>query len=80
MVGDVVQGGKGDDLIDLGYDERQQTFGSDQRDRLSYKDSAFPVVVTLGTPSAAATRAATATTSWSSTPSSPCSAPTRATS
>ena len=50
MVGDVVQGGPGDDLIDLGYDERQQTFGSVQRDRLSYKGSAFPVVVTLGTP------------------------------
>jgi Ca2+-binding RTX toxin-like protein len=50
MVGDVVQGGPGDDLIDLGFDERQQTFGSVQRDRLSYKGSAFPVVVTLGTP------------------------------
>ncbi len=50
MVGDVVQGGPGDDLIDLGYDERQKTFGSVQRDRLSYKGSAFPVVVTLGTP------------------------------
>jgi Ca2+-binding RTX toxin-like protein len=50
MVGDVVQGGPGDDLIDLGFDERQQTFGSTQRDRLSYKGSAFRVVVTLGTP------------------------------
>ena len=50
MVGDVVQGGPGDDLIDLGYDERQKTFGSVQRDRLSYKGSAFRVVVTLGTP------------------------------
>jgi Ca2+-binding RTX toxin-like protein len=50
MVGDVVQGGPGDDLIDLGYDERQQTFGSAQRDRLSYKDSAFRVIVTLGSP------------------------------
>ena len=50
MVGDVVQGGPGDDLIDLGYDERQQTFGSVQRDRLSYKDSAFRVIVTLGSP------------------------------
>ncbi len=50
MVGDVVQGGPGDDLIDLGYDERQQTFGSVQRDRLSYKGSAFRVVVTLGSP------------------------------
>ena len=50
MVGDVVQGGPGDDLIDLGFDERQQTFGSAQRDRLSYKGSAFRVVVTLGGP------------------------------
>ena len=50
MVGDVVQGGPGDDLIDLGYDERQQTFGSAQRDRLSYKGSAFRVIVTLGSP------------------------------
>ncbi len=50
MVGDVVQGGPGDDLIDLGYDERQQTFGSVQRDRLSYKGSAFRVIVTLGSP------------------------------
>ncbi len=50
MVGDVVQGGPGDDLIDLGYDERQKTFGSAQRDRLSYKGSAFRVIVTLGTP------------------------------
>ena len=50
MVGDVVQGGPGDDLIDLGYDERQQSFGSAQRDRLSYKDSAFRVIVTLGSP------------------------------
>jgi Ca2+-binding RTX toxin-like protein len=50
MVGDVVQGGPGDDLIDLGYDERQQTFGSFLRDRLSYKDSKFRVIVTLGTP------------------------------
>jgi Ca2+-binding RTX toxin-like protein len=50
MVGDVVQGGPGDDLIDLGYDERQQTFGSAERDRLSYKGSAFRVIVTLGTP------------------------------
>ena len=50
MVGDVVQGGPGDDLIDLGYDERQQTFGSAQRDRLSYKDSTFRVIVTLGSP------------------------------
>jgi Ca2+-binding RTX toxin-like protein len=52
MVGDVVQGGPGDDLVDLGYDERQQTFGSAERDRLSYKDSAFRVVLTLGTPKA----------------------------
>jgi hypothetical protein len=50
LVGDVVQGGPGDDLIDLGYDERQQTFGSAQRDRLSYKGSAFRVIVTLGSP------------------------------
>jgi Ca2+-binding RTX toxin-like protein len=50
IVGDVVQGGPGDDLIDLGYDERQQTFGSAQRDRLSYKDSAFRVIVALGSP------------------------------
>ena len=50
MVGDVVQGGPGDDLIDLGFDERQVTFGSVQRDRLSYKGSAFRVVVTLGGP------------------------------
>jgi Ca2+-binding RTX toxin-like protein len=50
LVGDVVQGGPGDDLIDLGYDERQQTFGSAKRDRLSYKDSAFRVIVTLGSP------------------------------
>jgi Ca2+-binding RTX toxin-like protein len=50
MVGDVVQGGPGDDLIDLGFDERQQTFGSVQRDRLSYKDSAFRVIVALGSP------------------------------
>jgi Ca2+-binding RTX toxin-like protein len=48
MVGDVLQGGPGDDLIDLGFDERQQSFGSAQRDRLSYKASAFRVVVTLG--------------------------------
>jgi Ca2+-binding RTX toxin-like protein len=50
LVGDVVQGGPGDDLIDLGYDERQQTLGSAQRDRLSYKGSAFRVIVTLGSP------------------------------
>ena len=50
MVGDVIQGGPGDDLIDLGYDERQQTFGSAKRDRLSYKGSAFRVIVTLGSP------------------------------
>jgi len=50
LVGDVVQGGPGDDLIDLGYDERQQTFGSAKRDRLSYKGSAFRVIVTLGSP------------------------------
>ncbi len=50
MVGDSIQGGPGDDLIDLGYDDRQQTFGSLERDRLSYKDSKFRVVVTLGTP------------------------------
>ena len=50
MVGDVVQGGPGDDLIDLGYDERQKTFGSARRDRLSYKGSAFRVIVALGTP------------------------------
>ncbi len=50
MVGDVVQGGPGGDLIDLGYDERQQTFGSAQRDRLSYRDSAYRVIVTLGSP------------------------------
>jgi Ca2+-binding RTX toxin-like protein len=50
MVGDVVQGGPGDDLIDLGFDERQKTFGSVQRDRLSYKDSRFRVLVTLGGP------------------------------
>jgi Ca2+-binding RTX toxin-like protein len=48
MVGDVVQGGPGDDLIDLGFDERQKTIGSAIRDRLSYKDSAFRVIVTLG--------------------------------
>ena len=50
VVGDVIQGGPGDDLLDLGFDERQQTFGSAQRDRLSYKDSAFRVIVTLGSP------------------------------
>ncbi len=50
MVGDVVQGGPGDDLIDLGFDDRQLTFGSAQRDRLSYKDSKFRVIVSLGTP------------------------------
>jgi Ca2+-binding RTX toxin-like protein len=50
LVGDVVQGGPGDDLIDLGYDERQQTFGSAKRDRLSYKGSTFRVIVTLGSP------------------------------
>jgi Ca2+-binding RTX toxin-like protein len=48
MVGDVVQGGPGDDLIDLGFDERQQTFGSAERDRLSYKASAFRVIIALG--------------------------------
>ena len=48
MVGDVVQGGNGDDLIDLGYDPRHKAFGTDQRDRLSYKNATFKVEVRLG--------------------------------
>ena len=58
MVGDVVQGGPGDDLIDLGYDERQQTFGSAKRDRLSYKGSAFRVHRHPGQPEGPRPRAA----------------------
>ena len=50
MLGDVVQGGPGDDLIDLGFDPRQHEIGSQKRDRLSYKGSAFRVQVTLGGP------------------------------
>jgi Ca2+-binding RTX toxin-like protein len=48
MVGDVVQGGNGDDLIDLGYDPRHKAYGTDQRDRLSYRDAPFKVKVRLG--------------------------------